>query len=216
MKREELDKLREKYFAGNTSLEEERQLKELENEEFFNVLKEPAEKMDWDFESFLEKTNEVEEELKPAKVIPLKRRLMLFTSIAASLLLGFFFVQQWLIRNTVKIESHIAYQQTETKESVDNYNSFKDEMPKEERIADPIKEVHVPAKFASVKKVERKAQTVETVEPEDEMYVEINGIRIYDEERALEITETALHLATSNLKKGMEGVENIKYLKIEI
>jgi len=30
------------------------------------------------------------------------------------------------------------------------------------------------------------------------------------------VTETALHFAASNLKKGMEGVENIKYLKIEI
>ncbi len=216
MKREELDKLIEKYFAGNTSLEEERRLNELENEEFFNSLKEPAEKMDWDFESFLEKTNEVEEDVKQAKVIPLKRRIMLFTSIAASLLLGFFFVQQLIIRNTVKIESHIAYQQTETKETVDNYNSVKDETPKEETIADPIKKVYAPAQLASVKKVERKAQVVETVEPEDEMYVEINGVRIYDEEKALEITETALHLATSNLKKGMEGVENIKYLKIEI
>lgn len=215
MKREELDRLREKYFAGNTSLEEERQLKESAGEEFFSVLKSSEENMEWDFESFMEKT-EVLEEDKEGKEIPLKRRIILLTSIAASLVLGFFFVKQWTDQdNSDVVPSQIAYQSEERILNEDQHSSqsIKQKITidsGEEKIEEPIHRV-------AVKRSPKKMRTIQAVNTEEnEIYVEINGVRIYDEEKALEVTETALHLAASNLKKGMEGVENIKYLNIEI
>ncbi|MNY55202.1 hypothetical protein D3C86_1911600 [compost metagenome] len=51
---------------------------------------------------------------------------------------------------------------------------------------------------------------------EEEFYVEVNGVKITNEEEALKITENALLFASSNLKKGMKEVENIKCLSIEL
>lgn len=50
----------------------------------------------------------------------------------------------------------------------------------------------------------------------EEFYVEVNGVKITDEAEALKITENALLFASSNLKKGMKEVENIKCLSIEL
>ena len=58
MKREELERLRAKYWAGKSSLEEERFLKdESDSEPYFSLLKDTGkEKMELDFDTFLEKT----------------------------------------------------------------------------------------------------------------------------------------------------------------
>lgn len=214
MKREELDRLREKYYAGNTSLEEERLLKEGEGEKFFAALKRPEEKMDWDFDSFMEATKE-EQNSEPAKVLPLKRRIILLAGIAATFILGFFFVRQWMV-NPTKVESHIAFQEVK-KENINEMENIPNVRSEYAGTASDNVEYDAPIRSTSVKKAASKASVASAShEPENEMYVEINGVRIYDEEKALEVTEAALHLATSNIKKGMEGVENIKYLKIEI
>lgn len=229
MKREELDKLRMKYLEGQTSIEEERRLKSLEEDEFFSALNEPEEKMDWSFESFLE---QVEEESPKKKIVPISRRIIMITSIAAAVLMGFFVIRQ-MVENRVsnsdllskevghEVAPVIAHQEV-------GAQALDVERPKEEPQAVVVEnEVskYVPKKDArkTVQMASMSGHTVNKEEPvkvthalEDELYVEINGVRIYDEEKALEVTETALHLATSNLKKGMEGVENIKYLKIEI
>lgn len=219
MKREELDKLKAKYWEGKSSLEEERRLKELEDEEFFSMLRKPEEKMNLDFESFMD----LAEKEMPAekKIIPFSRRIIMLTSIAASLLLGFFLIRQF---NDQKDHQEI------NKVAVSNERPkpLDVESPKStpvELVEAKGRSVHVESKgplksvqLASTRKSrERATETMQTnLSPDEELYVEVNGVRIYDEEKALEVTETALHFAASNLKKGMEGVENIKYLKIEI
>lgn len=219
MKKEELDKLKAKYLAGNTSLEEERKLKELGSDEFFGMLQQPEEKMDWDFEDFMQELEE--KPMTEKKVVPINHRIIALTSIAASLLLGFFIVRQLMDNKNLDVEPRIA--STRVSDSV---------MDVERPTSDPIEStsvnshqhlvaeesvsngVQIAAVKKSVKKQEKPAEVSNALD--DEFYVEINGVRIYDEEKALEVTETALHLATTNLKKGMEGVEHIKYLKIEI
>lgn len=219
MKREELDKLKAKYWEGKTSLEEERQLKELENEEFFSMLKQPEEKMDWDFESFMD---EAEAEI-PAKkkIIPLSRRIITLTSIAVSLLLGFFLIRQFNGNTDIQNPNKVAVA-NESPKALDV------ELPKDEPTAvaeddwrngqHEEESSFKSTQLASTRKPSAQAQQAVQAEPDqnEELFVEVNGVRIYDEEKALEVTETALHFAASNLKKGMEGVENIKYLKIEI
>lgn len=219
MKREELDKLRAKYWEGKSSLEEERRLKELEDEEFFSMLRKPEEKMDWDFESFMD----LAEKEMPAekKIIPLSRRIIMLTSIAASLLLGFFLIRQFndqknnqaINKVAVSHESPKALDVESPKSTPAELDELKGPSVQVES-KEPVKSVQLASTRKSKEQVPETMQT--NPGPDEDLYVEVNGVRIYDEERALEVTETALHFAASNLKKGMEGVENIKYLKIEI
>lgn len=222
MKREELDKLRMKYLEGQTSIEEERRLKSLEEDEFFSALNEPEEKMDWSFESFLE---QAEEESPKKKIVPISRRIIMITSIAAAVLMGFFVIRQ-MVENRVsnsdllskevghEVAPMIAHQEV-------GAQALNVERPKEEPQAVVVeKEVskYVPKKDArkTVQMASMSDRTVNKEEPvkvthalEDELYVEINGVRIYDEEKALEVTETALHLATSNLKKEWKELKTL-------
>lgn len=219
MKREELDKLRAKYLEGQTSLEEERKLKEFESEEFFGMLSPSEEKMEWGFDDFMSKVEEKESE--EPKVIPFRKRLIALTSIAASLLLGFLLVRQFVelkdqVDRPVIAQVEAAHQAMDVKKPADAVS-----LPEES--VEPIVQSKPESSLnstviASKKKSRKKVQVPVELEQaqEDELYVEINGVRIYDEDKALEVTETALHLATSNLRKGMEGVEHLKYLKIEI
>ncbi len=219
MKKEELDKLKAKYLAGNTSLEEERKLKELVSDEFFGMLQQPEEKMDWDFEDFMQDLEE--KPMTEKKIVPINRRIIALTSIAASLLLGFFFVRQLMDNKNLDVEPRIA--STRVSDSVMDVerptsspaelipSDTHKQLSTEESAVNPVQ---IAAVKKSVKKQEKPTEVSNALD--DEFYVEINGVRIYDEEKALEVTETALHLATTNLKKGMEGVEHIKYLKIEI
>lgn len=219
MKKEELDKLKAKYLAGNTSLEEERKLKELGSDEFFGMLQQPEEKMDWDFEDFMQELEE--KPMTEKKVVPINRRIIALTSIAASLLLGIFIIHQLMESKNPEVEPRIAstsvidsVMDVERPASSPNESSSANshqQLVTEEIVSNGVQ---IAAVKKSVKKQEKPAEVSNALD--DEFYVEINGVRIYDEEKALEVTETALHLATTNLKKGMEGVEHIKYLKIEI
>lgn len=219
MKKEELDKLKAKYLAGNTSLEEERKLKELGSDEFFGMLQQPEEKMDWDFEDFMQELEE--KPLTEKKFVPINRRIIALTSIAASLLLGIFIIHQLMDSKNPEVEPRIAstsvidsVMDVERPASSPNESSSANShqhLVTEEIVSNGFQ---IAAVKKSVKKQEKPAEVSNALD--DEFYVEINGVRIYDEEKALEVTETALHLATTNLKKGMEGVEHIKYLKIEI
>lgn len=219
MKKEELDKLKAKYLAGNTSLEEERKLKELGSDEFFGMLQQPEDKMDWDFEDFMQELEE--KPMTEKKVVPINRRIIALTSIAASLLLGIFIIHQLMESKNPEVEPRIAstsvidsVMDVERPASSPNESSSANshqQLVTEEIVSNGVQ---IAAVKKSVKKQEKPAEVSNALD--DEFYVEINGVRIYDEEKALEVTETALHLATTNLKKGMEGVEHIKYLKIEI
>ncbi|WP_156307117.1 hypothetical protein [Sphingobacterium endophyticum] len=220
MKREELDKLRAKYLDGQTSLEEERKLKEFESEEFFGMLSPSEEKMEWGFDDFMSKVEEHESD--GAKVIPFRKRLIALTSIAASLLLGILLIRQFVeqkdqVDKPVIAQVEAAPQAMDVKKPSDAVSLPEESVeprvePKQESsLNSPV----IAFNKRSVKKVQEVPVELEQVQ-EDELYVEINGVRIYDEDKALEVTETALHLATSNLRKGMEGVEHLKYLKIEI
>ena len=70
MKADHYKKLKEKYFQGETSTEEEQLLKNESTDSIFEFFKdEKQEKMDWDFDNFLEKANAQESEAE--KIIPI-------------------------------------------------------------------------------------------------------------------------------------------------
>lgn len=222
MKKEELDQLRAKYLQGETSLEEEHLLKEHADDAFFGGLKEPSGKMDWDFDAFMEATI-VEKGAKDASVVNLPKRIIMIASIAASLLIGFLIfrpkedarqpIDQKQIAEHRKADNRIA--NAEAPQQVQRERVEVAEPKREEAIA-----ASVPVSKRRPQSSSRRAGKMEmdksSTEVEEGLYVEVNGIRIYDEQKALEITETALSLATSNLKRGVAGLEKIKHLNIEI
>lgn len=221
MKKEELDRQKAKYWEGKTSLEEERKLKELEDEKFFSALQPSEETIDWDFDDFIQQANEKKPEIK---VQPLARRIIPMTAVAAALILAFFLIRQIVESNSDLAKPVIAQAELDNQvpdvqkpKAKDKGLTDRDDTP---RIANsprrPTEARHLP--HAS-NKIDQKKSTEEikvAPAPQEQYYVEINGVKIYNQEKAIEITETALQLATSNLRKGMKGVKNIKYLKIEI
>lgn len=223
MKREELDRLKAKYLQGESTLEEERLLKEHSDDAFFGSLGKPTQEMDWDFDSFM---NNVEESKlrEERQVFSLPRRILMLTSIAASLLIAFIIFRN---QDTGKLDGlnnqSVAHQSTDSiNEAVEQEIPTKTLEKVEHRSALPqskliasVNQSSKVSKKVSKKAVARKSESISPAS-EDILFVEVNGVRIYDEEEAIEITQTALNLATNNLKRGIAGVERIKHLNIEI
>ena len=234
MRNEELDRLKAKYWAGETSLEEERRLKELEGDGYFQSLKDSPETMDWTFEDFSEKleesAGEPEEFAEKIKEhnSPIIRKLIPFLAIAASLLIAFFVVNRFQDQEQEN-RDRIAQVPTNEMEKVQPLERETVQPVDRERVQQIEKESTVlssskgtskgtDTRLANRVKHIAKSKTQPAIEEasEEEMYVEVNGVRIYDEEKALEVTEAAIQLATTNLKAGMKGIEKVKNLHIEI
>ncbi|MGV6944422.1 hypothetical protein [Sphingobacterium kyonggiense] len=228
MRNEELDRLKAKYLAGNTSLEEERQLKELEEDAFFAALKQgdkSSEQMDWDFDAFMQDVDTKEtNEQQPNKVRPLFRMIIGFSALAASLLLAFFLIRNNKVENATELTNTLAHQEVEPSKPRNEVETILDVPAKDFGKQEPLEtEVKTsptkpPMHLARDTKSTGQNKAIQAIEELDSegLYVEVNGVRIYDEEKALEVTESALQLATANLKAGMKSVEKIKYLSIEI
>ncbi|MGO3807689.1 MAG: hypothetical protein ACTJHT_15535 [Sphingobacterium sp.] len=221
MKREELDRQKAKYWGGKTSLEEERKLKELEGEKFFNALQPSEEAMDWDFDDFIQQVNEKKPEIK--KVRPLARHIIPMTTIAATVIFAFFLIRQIIESNSdtakpIITRAEVNSQVLDLKKSGTKNKGLTDQDDTPRIANSPLSPTDVKqTSIANNKKDHMKStEDFKVGSAREEFYVEINGVKIYNQEKAIEITETALQLATSNLKKGMKGVKNIKYLKIEI
>lgn len=223
MKREELDRLRAKYLQGESTLEEERLLKENSDDAFFGSLKKPTQEMDWDFDSFMNSTAEskVTEE---RKVFSLPRRIIMLTSIAASLLIAFFIFRKQDSASLNNTDSQfVAHKSVDSINEVVEYEAPKEAIEKVERKASSSESKLIASVNQSLEVVKKSSKNAvsrksESISPASEelLYVEVNGVRIYDEDEAIEITQTALNLATNNLKRGIAGVERIKHLNIEI
>lgn len=234
MRNEELDRLKAKYWAGETSLQEERRLKELEGEKYFQSLKNSPETMDWNFEDFSEKLEESADqpeefaEKNRETDRPIIKRLFPLLAIAGSLLIAFFVVNRFQDQEHEN-RDRIAQVPTTEKETVQPLERETVQPIDSEQVQQVEKESTIlpspkgttkgtDTRLANKVKQIAKPKTQPAIEeaPEEEMYVEVNGVRIYDEEKALAVTEAAIQLATTNLKAGMKGIEKVKYLHIEI
>lgn len=253
MKKEELDKLKAKYWEGQTSLEEEQKLKDYSWKDedsskgnYFTELGKSKVEMKWDFEDFMQEAS-TESDAKLPGSAPFKltyfkgwsteKKLISLAGIAASLLVGYLFIGQRIpdAGNLIDAKEIMAANTVtdiqdkadlfKTDQSLENLEtSLMNEGIKNEVAAAPEKSVstkkqavaHVHFKRKNSKSVAPKQTTSDQKLASNELYVEVNGVRIYNEEQALALTHTALSLMTSNLKKGAESMQNIKHLKIEI
>ncbi len=223
MKKEELDKLKSKYWEGKTSLQEERRLKAQHEEDFFALLRSPQQKMDWEFDDFLDQVS-AEKKPETKKVMFLTARTLAVATAAACLIIGFFVIDHLGEQKADKIAPVVAQTDSnnqildaQTRQMRPENTETKNDEPKYTQPARKSSESET-ALLANNNKDQ--PALVPDVRPapvqQEEAYVEINGVKIYDEQKAIEVTQTALQLATSNLKKGLKGVEHIKYLSIEI
>lgn len=205
MSNEEIDRLKEAYFSGKSSGEEEQWLKKNANDPFFNTLKEEREqKTDWNFDDFL---TTVEKE-EPAKIGIFSYRKMVYRAAAAVALIVFgilFFVQNTNIEQP-KYTKHEDAPATKIKPKEKVNNTLPEEII-EEKIQLPEKR--------TVKPVSKQKAIIPEEDTYNPEYVVINGKPIYDPEEAKELTMNSLNLLASNMEKGVSGMENIKYLSVK-
>jgi hypothetical protein len=216
MKKEELKKLEAKYLAGETTLAEERLLKEQSEEGYFSVLSEQDKaEMPLDFESFLTTTEKVQ-----SVSLPQKRKIWtLFSSIAAAVLvicLGIWYLPN---QKAVEVEQvatvKIPLKKTPEKSSIGMRPlvEHKESVKKLSRNSTVVRiDTYINEKSVLKPELDKTSELLAS----EEFYVEVNGVKITDEAEALKITENALLFASSNLKKGMKEVEYIKCLSIEL
>lgn len=208
-------------------------------DEIFQEIKE--EKMDWDFDSFLEQAEK--ESKQNGKTIPISSYkpssgMPKFFWMAASIALiaGIIFVTQFNNNdeNLNKEDNNIAQKQTlnSPPEIVDNQTvKSKSKIIKNEQ-SETIarfsteKEVieQILPKRGRIKKDRRvlyaENQNPEAIKPEkpseyNPNYVIINGKEIYNEAEAVEITKKAIHMFANNLNSTIQEAQPIENLTID-
>ena len=205
------------------------------DKEYQNIFRElKEEKMDWNFEDFLKKTEEKPEE---TKVIPLQKKSgggsQKWYWMAASLVTLFgmmmFFnsdITEPTLKPIASNESNSSekpaqtntIKQTENQEINSNSNIIKvtkNNVKPTKKINHEFRNEHQNIASQPSKTVEKSTEILEN--PAEEYsadYVIVNGKKIYNEEEAIDITKEAFQLFASNVTKTINQAEPIKNLSI--
>jgi hypothetical protein len=221
MKKEELERLKARYWAAESSLEEERFLKN-DSDSYFSLLKEAErEKMELDFDSFVNRIERTPED--SIESLSLSKRISYWKygiAVAATFLLMIGGV--WMLIDSDPQEVKLG--------SVKKDNQIKDPVISDIKLLDvrlpveynkslattnyrtePDKQIH-----RDIRRKQTDSFVLEKAPDHENFYVEVNGVRITDEDEALRITHSALTLASSNIEKGIEGVRKLKHLAIQL
>lgn len=216
MKKEELERLKAKYWAGESSLEEDRIIREAEQSDpYFSVLKATEEEeMNLQFDDFIHTVAQDQQQNDKLNIRSIYRKV----SVAASLL--FVAGGIWYFSSTQKEHTELA----KTDDKKPHLTAPVDKKaPQQQEVNTTQPQIETPVRIAAIRQPQKKkvikkevTKTVSVPAPESELYVEVNGVKIYNEEEALKITEEVLSLASNNIRKGLEATRNIKYLTIEL
>ncbi|MGJ1225069.1 hypothetical protein ACR78H_06020 [Sphingobacterium siyangense] len=228
MKDKKLKELEEKYFNGQSSLEEERALKNSDNAFFQSLNQEKNETMDWSFEDFQSEINEDKKRIVWWKNSWIKyaAAAMLVMTIGIALFLN----QEPTTRVPVLAEKEMKELKSVDKKLIEDQNketvvpnsndSFRSaKSGKTLQIAETVKhpKVKKQAKEWTEKKkiVAESLQSVES-EPYQADYVVLNGKPVANEQEAVELTLKSLGLLANNLENGVDKAMNIKQMSITI
>ena len=205
------------------------------DKEYQNIFRElKEEKMDWNFEDFLKKTEEKPEE---TKVIPLQKKSgggsQKWYWMAASLVTLFgmmmFFnsdITEPTLKPIASNESNSSekpaqtniIKPTENQDINNNSNTIKvakNNVKPTKKINHEFRNEHQNIASQPSKTVEKSTEILEN--PAEEYsadYVIVNGKKIYNEEEAIDITKEAFQLFASNVTKTINQAEPIKNLSI--
>jgi|GEM_PF-829287 len=220
MKKEELERLKARYWDAESSLEEELFLKN-EDDSYFSLLKEAGkEEMELDFASFVSRIEHTpKDSMEPLYL--LKRSYWRYgIAVAATFLL--MLGGTWMLIDNGPQEVKLG--------SVKRDNQIKNPVISNIKPLDVQLPIDYNKRFATInyrtepdeqihritKSKERDSFVQEDDHHHEDFYVEVNGVRITDEDEALRITHSALTLASSNIEKGIEGVRKLKHLAIQL
>lgn len=205
------------------------------DKEYQNIFRElKEEKMDWNFEDFLKKTEEKPEE---TKVIPLQKKSgggsQKWYWMAASLVTFFgmmmFFnpdITEPTLKPIASNESNPSEKPTQTniikptenQEINSNSNTIKvaeNNVKTIKKINHEFRNEHQNIASQPSKTVEKSTEILENPAVEYSAdYVIVNGKKIYNEEEAIDITKEAFQLFASNVTKTINQAEPIKNLSI--
>ncbi len=239
MKTEQYKDLEKKYLEGKTTSEEEKFLKEMSADSWFQTLKdEKSEKMDWSFEEFLE-------EAENQKVIPITSKksttLPKLFWMAASLvvLFGLYLSFKYFDKDKVTEQDNLAQQQIkEQKNDFINENQVAQiadsssintntenpdsDSATSENIEPDANEVMnkilpkrgrikrvIREKYASNGVPKEKKSAVENSDYNDN-YVIINGQKIENEQEAIDLTEYSFRMLSNKMAQTIASTNVIE------
>lgn len=205
------------------------------DKEYQNIFRElKEEKMDWNFEDFLKKTEEKPEE---TKVIPLQKKsgggsqkwYWMAASLATLFGMMMFFnpdITEPTLKPIASNESNSSekpaqtniIKPTENQDINNNSNTIKvaeNYVKPTKKINHEFRNEHQNIASQPSKTVENSTEILEN--PAEEYsadYVIVNGKKIYNEEEAIDITKEAFQLFASNVTKTINQAEPIKNLSI--
>lgn len=212
MNNDKINRLKEAYFEGKTSKEEEKWLKENTDDAYFNLLREEQnQQMNWNFDDFV---TTVEEKVSEKRIGVFSFRKTIYWTAAASVIIAVLGVFVLMQKNTIEKPYYAKQQNTseqpETKLVVNGDNHLPEKIIKEDNQL-PTKNV-VRARLYPKKEAPNPETEQPTYNPE---YVVINGKPVYDLEEAKELTMSSLNLLASNVEKSVSSMENVKHLSIK-
>lgn len=228
MKDKKRKELEDKYFNGQSSLEEEKELKNSDSVFFQSLNQEKDVKMDWSFADFESQIND------DKKYIVWWNRSWVKYAAAAVLLmtigLALFLNQESAIQGPVIAKKEIKElkpgdkklledQNIETADRNINDGISLEDSRKAMRTAETFKrrKEKKQAKDWTVKK-EVVTESLESTAGESYQadYVVLNGKPVANEEEAVELTLKSLGLLANNLENGVDKAMNIKQMSITI
>jgi hypothetical protein len=228
MKDKKLKELEDKYFNGQSSLEEEGELKNSDHVFFQTLNQEKNVKMDWSFEDFESQIN------ADKKLIVWWKYSWVKYAAAAVLLMtigiALFLNQDSTIEEPVFVEKNmkdlkpvknksIEHQNTEAANPNPNDRILSDVNRKAMQTAETFKRPKIKKQakdWTAKKEVVTDNLESATGQAYREDYVVLNGIPVVNEEEAVELTLKSLGLLANNLENGVDKVMNIKQMSITI
>ena len=229
MKDKKLKELEDKYFNGQSSLEEEKELKNSDSIFFQSLNQEKEVKMDWSFADFESQINEDQK-----YSVWWNRSWVKYAAAAVLLMtvgLALFLNQESAIQEPVIAKKEMKELKPADKKLPDDQNidtavpNLNDglstrESRKAMRTAETFKRPKVkrPAKKEWNVKKDVVAESLEstTGEAYQADYVVLNGKPVANEEEAVELTLKSLGLLANNLENGVDKAMNIKQMSITI
>ncbi|MEZ0450403.1 hypothetical protein ACR78Z_23250 [Sphingobacterium thalpophilum] len=224
MENSRLKELRDKYFGGKSSLEEEDELKK-SNDFFFRILdQEKKVEMDWPFEDFVEQTQD-----RNVVTVPWWKSVWVKYAAAAVIFMTIgmiFYMNQNQPPSTAPVFVHrdvrpnVGARAESVEEVTAKTPQDNKEIVVEQRTA--VRTEQPPKKRYQGKRAEARGREHESSEGLSSSdgyqadYVVLNGKPVANEEEAVELTLKSLGLLANNLENGMDKAMNIKQMSITI
>lgn len=228
MKDKKRKELEDKYFNGQSSLEEEKELKNSDSVFFQSLNQEKDVKMDWSFADFESQINDDKKH-----IVWWNRSWVKYAAAAVLLMtigLTLFLNQKSAMQGPVLAKNEMKERKSAEKKLLDDQNietvvpNANDRVGVEEsrkvmRTAETFKRPKVKKQakdWTAKKEVVTESLESTTGESYRADYVVLNGKPVANQEEAVELTLKSLGLLANNLENGVDKAMNIKQMSITI